>query len=92
MPARARARRCATDLTGQASAAFTQHYLGSVLATIGPLTGESVVLGLPSLEVTLLLVTFLVSIATFSGNRTNILKGTIHRLLFPVYIMLIFRP
>jgi Ca2+:H+ antiporter len=76
--------------------------LGSVLSTIGLtipavlaiglLTGKSVVLGLPSSEVTLLFVTFLVSMATFSGNRTNILQGAVHILLFLVYIMLIFKP
>jgi Ca2+:H+ antiporter len=76
--------------------------LGSVLSTIGLtipavltiglLTGKSVVLGLPSSEVTLLFVTFLVSMTTFSGNRTNILQGAVHILLFLVYIMLIFKP
>jgi Ca2+:H+ antiporter len=76
--------------------------LGSVLSTIGLtipavlaiglLTGNSVVLGLPSSEVTLLFVTILVSMTTFSGNRTNILHGAVHILLFLVYIMLIFRP
>jgi Ca2+:H+ antiporter len=76
--------------------------LGSVLSTIGLtipavliiglLTGKSVILGLPSAEVTLLFVTFLVSMTTFSGNRTNILQGAVHILLFLVYIMLIFKP
>lgn len=76
--------------------------LGSVLSTIGLtisavliiglLTGKSVILGLPSSEVTLLFVTFLVSMTTFSGNRTNILQGAVHILLFLVYIMLIFKP
>jgi Ca2+:H+ antiporter len=42
--------------------------------------------------VTLLFVTFLVSMTTFSGNRTNILQGAVHILLFLVYIMLIFKP
>jgi len=76
--------------------------LGSVLSTIGLtipailaiglLTGKTVILGLPSSEVTLLFVTFLVSMTTFSGNRTNILQGAVHILLFLVYIMLIFKP
>jgi Ca2+:H+ antiporter len=77
-------------------------FLGSVLSTIGLtipavlaiglLTGKSVILGLPSAEVTLLFVTFLVSMTTFSGNRTNVLQGAVHILLFLVYFMLIFRP
>jgi len=36
--------------------------------------------------------TFLVSMTTFSGNRTNMLQGAVHILLFLVYIMLIFKP
>jgi Ca2+:H+ antiporter len=77
-------------------------FLGSVLSTIGLtipavlviglVTGKSVILGLPSSEMTLLFVTLLVSMTTFSSNRTNILQGAVHILLFLVYIMLIFRP
>ena len=77
-------------------------FLGSVLSTIGLtipavlviglVTGKPVVLGLPSSEVALLFVTLLVSMTTFSSNRTNILQGAVHILLFLVYIMLIFRP
>jgi len=76
--------------------------LGSVLSTIGLtipavlliglLTHEPVVLGLPSSEVTLLFVTLLVSMTTFSSARTNVLQGAVHILLFLAYIMLIFRP
>lgn len=77
-------------------------FLGSVLSTIGLtipavllvglVTGKPVILGLPSSEVTLLFVTLLVSMTTFSSTRTNILQGAVHLLLFLVYIMLIFRP
>lgn len=77
-------------------------FLGSVLSTIGLtipavllirlLTGKPVVLGLSPSEVTLLFVTLLVSMTTFSSTRTNILQGAVHILLFLAYIMLIFRP
>jgi Ca2+:H+ antiporter len=77
-------------------------FLGSVLSNIGLtipavlliglLTGKPVVLGLSSSEVTLLFVTLLVSMTTFSSSRTNILQGALHILLFLAYIMLVFRP
>ncbi|RYX83344.1 calcium:proton antiporter [bacterium] len=74
--------------------------LGSVLATIGLtipavlsiglFTKKTVVLGLSSIEMILLLLTLGVSTLTFSGNRTNILLGAIHLLLFFAYLMLLF--
>lgn len=77
-------------------------FLGSVLSTIGltipavlligVLTGREVILGLPLSEVTLLFVTLLVSMITFSSSRTNVLQGAVHLLLFLVYILLMFRP
>lgn len=77
-------------------------FLGSVLSTIGLtipavlaiglVTNKEIILGLPSAEVTLLFVTLLVSMITFSSSRTNVLQGAVHLLLFMVYILLIFRP
>ena len=76
--------------------------LGSVLATISltipavlvisMITGRHVILGLPNSESVLLIVTILVSMTTFSSERTNILQGAVHILLFFAYIMLIFQP
>lgn len=75
-------------------------YLGSVTATIG-LTipaalfiglfmGIDVVLGLEMAEAILLAVTLVVAMLTFQSERTNVLHGAIHLVLFFVYIILIF--
>ena len=74
--------------------------LGSVLATIsltvpavltiGFLTGKTIVLGLGAVDMTLLLLTLVVSILTFALERTNVLLGAVHLLLFLAYLMLMF--
>jgi Ca2+:H+ antiporter len=74
--------------------------LGSVLATIsltipfvlliGHLTHQTIVLGLDSVDATLLLLTLGVSTLTFASARTNVLLGAVHLLLFLAYLMLMF--
>ncbi|MGH8772414.1 MAG: calcium:proton antiporter [Burkholderiales bacterium] len=74
--------------------------LGSVLATIsltipavltiGLLTGNTIILGLESADMTLLLLTLAVSMLTFAIDRTNVLLGAVHLLLFLAYLLLIF--
>ncbi|HTZ56442.1 MAG TPA: hypothetical protein VMB49_00020 [Acidobacteriaceae bacterium] len=74
--------------------------LGSVLAsigltipavlTIGLVTGKTVILGLDSANSLLLILTLFVSTLTFARNRTNVLMGAVHLLLFLAYVMLIF--
>lgn len=75
-------------------------YLGSVTATIG-LTipaalfiglfmGIDVVLGLEMTEAILLTITLIVAMLTFQSERTNVLHGAVHLVLFFVYIILIF--
>ncbi|MDQ3256607.1 MAG: calcium:proton antiporter [Acidobacteriota bacterium] len=74
--------------------------LGSVLATIGLtipavliislITGKTVFLGLSTVDTILLLLTLALSTLTFSNNRTNVLLGAVHLLLFLAYIMFIF--
>jgi len=74
--------------------------LGSVLATIGltipavetvgMITGKPVVLGLDSVDSTLLFLTLLMSILTFGSERTNVLQGVVHLLIFLIYLALIF--
>ena len=76
--------------------------LGSALATIGLtipavltiglITGHAVHLGLTEVEMVLLVLTLFVSALTFGGARTNVLQGTVHLLLFVVYIAMIFSP
>jgi Ca2+:H+ antiporter len=74
--------------------------LGSVLAsigltipavlTIGMITGKTVVLGLQPPDIVLLVLTLAMCGLTFTSNRTNVLLGAVHLLLFLAYIMLIF--
>src|SRR5262249_36674539 len=74
--------------------------LGSVLATIsltipfvlliGRITSQTIVLGLDSVDATLLLLTLALSTLTFASARTNVLLGAVHLLLFLAYLMLMF--
>jgi Ca2+:H+ antiporter len=76
--------------------------LGSALSTIGltvptvlmigiALNAE-IVLGLDPKHAFLLILTLLVSTLTFSGSRTDMLKGAVHFVLFLMFIMLIIMP
>lgn len=74
--------------------------LGSVLASIGltiPLvlavgfaTGQQIILGLGATDMTLLLLTLLLSTLTFAAPRTNVLLGAVHLLLFFAYLLFVF--
>ena len=74
--------------------------LGSALSTIGLtipavlgislITGRTVELGLAEPEIYLLLITLLVAMVNFQSERTNVLHGFVHLVLFLTYIVLIF--
>jgi Ca2+:H+ antiporter len=74
--------------------------LGSALSTIGLtipavlgislVTGRTVELGLAEPEIYLLLITLLVAMVNFQSERTNVLHGFVHLVLFATYIVLIF--
>src|SRR5262245_56108562 len=74
--------------------------LGSVLASIGltiPLvlavgyaTGQEIVLGLGTTDITLLVLTLALSMLTFASQRTNVLLGAVHLLVFFAYLLFIF--
>ena len=74
--------------------------LGSALSTIGMtipavlaislLTGMRVELGLDEANLYLLLITLLVAIVNFTSERTNVLHGVVHLMLFFTYVALIF--
>lgn len=76
--------------------------LGSVLATIGltipgvlllgTIMGKPIVLGLEPREMLLLAVTLLVSSLTFGGERTNMLQGVVHLVMFVMFVLLMFLP
>jgi Ca2+:H+ antiporter len=73
-----------------------------VLATIG-LTipavlalsvykGVPLILGLGYQEMLLLVVTLVVSTLTFGGERTNMLQGAVHLVMFLMFLALLFNP
>lgn len=74
--------------------------LGSTLSTIGMtipavlgislVTGKAVELGLEAAEICLLLITLLVAVVNFTSERTNVLHGVVHLVLFLTYIFMIF--
>ena len=74
--------------------------LGSALSTIGMtipavltislVTGKTIELGLEQAEAFLLIFTLMLAIVNFNSERTNILYGVVHLVLFMTYIMLIF--
>ncbi len=57
---------------------------------IGFITERTVVLGLDPVSTILLLLTLVVSMLTFALERTNVLLGAVHLLLFVAYLMLAF--
>ena len=76
--------------------------LGSSLATIGlTIPAVSILalvlkapleLGVDMHDTVLLVLTFAVSIVTFTGGRTNILPGFVHLALFAIFVFLVFVP
>lgn len=74
--------------------------LGSALSTIGMtipailtislITGKTIELGLEQAEAFLLIFTLMVAIVNFNSERTNIIYGIVHLVLFMTYIILIF--
>jgi Ca2+:H+ antiporter len=76
--------------------------LGSSLATIGltiPAVAvaayalhKTLVLGLDTQEMVLLVLTFILSMLTFGTGRTNILFGLVHVVVFAVFLFLVFVP
>ena len=59
---------------------------------IGIVTGKPMILGLDPTGMILLVLTLLLSMLTFSGPRTTVLEGSVHLVVFLVYIVLIFSP
>lgn len=74
--------------------------LGSVLAsisltipavlTIGFISGKTIILGLDAVGIVLLAMSLMVSIVTFTLERTNALLGAVHLLMFLAYLVLMF--
>ncbi len=54
------------------------------------LTDRTIILGLDATDMTLLWLTLVVSMPTFALERTDVLLGAVHLLLFLACLMLIF--
>ncbi|RYZ61625.1 MAG: calcium:proton antiporter, partial [Proteobacteria bacterium] len=63
-----------------------------VVLAIGIFAQQTVVLGLRPTEMTLLVVTLILSTLTFSNRRTTLLEGSVHFVVFMVYLVLVFNP
>jgi Ca2+:H+ antiporter len=63
-----------------------------VVLAISVVTGTPLTLGLDPAGITLLSVTLITCLMTFSGVPTNILFGFIHLVLFFAYLLLVFHP
>jgi Ca2+:H+ antiporter len=57
---------------------------------IGFITGQKIVLGLDPAHIVLLVLTLVVSLLTFALERTNVLLGAVHIVLFLTYFVLLF--
>lgn len=57
---------------------------------IGMLTGQPIVLGESAASLTLLMVTLLLTFATFAGRRVSALHGAAHLMLFAIYALVVF--
>jgi Ca2+:H+ antiporter len=76
--------------------------LGSALATIGltipvvaalsVVLGFPLVLGLPGKEMVLLALTLIVSVLTLGSGRATVLQGTVHLVMFAVFLFLAVVP
>ena len=76
--------------------------LGSALATIGltipvvaalsVVLGFPLVLGLPAKEMVLLALTLVVSVLTLASGRATVLQGTVHLVIFAVFLFLAVVP
>jgi Ca2+:H+ antiporter len=62
------------------------------VVTIGLITGKSVMLGLDPTGIVLVALTLLLSVVTFSGPRTTVLEGSVHLVVFFVFVVLLFSP
>jgi len=58
---------------------------------IGFLTDKTIILGLDPANIVLLLLSLVIAMLTYALERTNVLLGAVHLLLFLAYLMLIFQ-
>jgi len=63
-----------------------------VVLAIGLIASYEIILGLTPENVTLLALTMVVCTLSFSGARTDMLKGAVHLALFVIFLMLVVMP
>ena len=63
-----------------------------IILGIGLVTGKPIIMGLPPSEVIMLALTLVLAALTFSGQRTTLLEGAAHLVVFVMYIVLMFSP
>ena len=54
------------------------------------LAGIDVILGLEPTEIVLLVLTLVLPLVTFGGQRTNMLQGAVHSVVFFAFLVVIF--
>lgn len=59
---------------------------------IGLITGQPVIMGISPAETTLFVVTMVLSVLTFNGQRTSPIQGFMHLAAFAVFALLLFQP
>lgn len=69
---------------------FLGRSLHRVVSGTNPLSIAPIILGLNVTDMVLLLLTLVVSMLTFALERTNVLQGAVHLLLFLAYLILLF--
>jgi len=89
----ARANRMQTSLNlALGSALATIGLTIPVVATLSVVLGFPLSLGLPAKEMVLLAVTLVVSVLTLGSGRATVLQGTVHLVLFAVFLFLAVFP
>jgi len=89
----ARANRMQTSLNlALGSALATIGLTIPVVATLSVLLGFPLTLGLPGKEMVLLALTLIVSVLTLGSGRATVLQGTVHLVLFAVFLFLAVVP
>ena len=63
-----------------------------VVLALAAATGQNIVLGLDPAEMVLLVLTLVLNLLTFTSQRTTVLLGAMHLMVFAVYFTLIFNP
>jgi Ca2+:H+ antiporter len=59
---------------------------------IGLVTGKQVIMGISSAEITLFVITVILTMLSFNGQKTSSIQGCMHLVVFVVFTMILFYP